>query len=474
MQRTRLNIIKSRIGLGLLIPYLIISLLILILMLSLIYFNFRTQIDSTEKIQEEISLKASSEINFYISSIIEESTLISRSIHCINCDVAHNKEMIKTLVEINPSIYELAIVDSFGKEVDKIVRYDPTASEVLKEVAYEDKFIEAYKGEQYIGEYYMSDYHIPFLPISFPIMDEDDNIIGVLSAEIDLSPMWNTISKIKVKRTGYVYVVDHIGDLMAYKDINLIKENVNLGDIPIVKEALGEKGEKSEKYVSFTNEKVMGKWNSIDITNWAVIVELPMKEVYKEMIPLFVTAGLSILLLIVFILIMLVIILKRVLRPIGYLQEGVSEIKAGNLEHPISFVSKDEFGDLAVTFNEMTKQLDASKKKLEDYSKNLEIKIKERTKELEQKNKQLEKFTKFAVGREKRIVELKNQLKKAGVKPPVEKVSDTKPAVDKAKSLGVGSQEGAVEEREKVATPTEKAEVKKNNLEEKPKGKMKK
>lgn len=54
----------------------------------------------------------------------------------------------------------------------------------------------------------------------------------------------------------------------------------------------------------------------------------------------------------------------------------------------------------------------ARTRELEEFNQSLEQKIIKRTKELEEKVKELEKFQKFAVGREIKMVELKNELKK--------------------------------------------------------------
>lgn len=52
-------------------------------------------------------------------------------------------------------------------------------------------------------------------------------------------------------------------------------------------------------------------------------------------------------------------------------------------------------------------------KKLEETTKNLELMVIERTKELKEKVKTLEKFQKLTIGRELKMIELKNKIKKS-------------------------------------------------------------
>lgn len=83
---------------------------------------------------------------------------------------------------------------------------------------------------------------------------------------------------------------------------------------------------------------------------------------------------------ITFILVSIVTIL--VTRPIKILKDSVNAISEGNLNHKVRIRSRDEFGELASSFNHMTSMLRTASKKIRDYAANLEIKVKERTEEL--------------------------------------------------------------------------------------------
>lgn len=353
MEEKKIKAISSKIGLKLIIPYMIISFLTLMLIAGLVYYNFKEQIDSIYDVQEEISIKASSDINYYIANIIHELNIFSEEIGKTN---AFEKEMdaksLKNLINNNPSIYSLSIADIEGNEINKIIRYDIEASSKLKNIYSQEKFKRAVEEDFYISSVYISEFQIPFISISIPIKDENNKKIGVLAAELDLSPMWGTVSKIKVKKTGYVYVVDHEGNLIAYKNINLVKENLNLKHIQGVKNFIGNT-RKPETYVSFNDKKVIGNWNAVDAANWGVIVELPSKEIFKELSPLLLIAIISIILFVLFISIILITIFERLLVPINYLKKRVIEVKNGNLNCSIKIDSGDELGELAQTFDEM-------------------------------------------------------------------------------------------------------------------------
>jgi methyl-accepting chemotaxis protein len=364
----------SKIGIKLLIPYLTIYFLFFILICGIIYYNFEVQIDSIQKIQEEISIKASSEINYYIKNIIKELDLISKNIFCVECAYDNNRKILKNLMEEEPSIHTVSIINKEGMEIIKIVRYDPKASSTLNDVSDEDKFKKAVEGDYYIGSVYISEYSLPFITISLPILDEDNKKIGILAAEVDLSPMWETVSKIKVKKTGYVYVVDQNGNLIAYKDVSLVKKNLDMKDVEGVKNFMNH-NHSFESYTSFNNEKVIGSWKSIDITGWGLIIELPDKEVFEELLILFYIAGISIFISIIAILLILKLSYS-ISNPIKKLTKNIEDISMGKLDveiDPKLKESKDEIGDLAKAFDRTIvslklamKQVNSSKKEEEN------------------------------------------------------------------------------------------------------------
>jgi two-component system NtrC family sensor kinase len=68
--------------------------------------------------------------------------------------------------------------------------------------------------------------------------------------------------------------------------------------------------------------------------------------------------------------------------PIRKLLRGTREVANLNLDHVIDFTSKDEMGELAQSFNQMTKELKAANEANQEWASTLEKKIKEKSEEL--------------------------------------------------------------------------------------------
>lgn len=123
-------------------------------------------------------------------------------------------------------------------------------------------------------------------------------------------------------------------------------------------------------------------------------------------------------------------VFRFILVPLDKINSGIVRIAQGRFDQKIELKTKDEFEDLANSFNQMAKELGRSKtaleeaktvleikveartRELKDLTENLDEQVKEKTKEVQEKMKELERFNRLAVGREMKMVELKEEIKK--------------------------------------------------------------
>ncbi len=153
----------------------------------------------------------------------------------------------------------------------------------------------------------------------------------------------------------------------------------------------------------------------------------------------------------------LLLFLRSILLPLDKITEACQRVREGNLETKVPIESKTEIGELASAFNKMIEDLKKSQAALEEAKTVLEIKvrartreleelvkrreeiIKERTKELNEKVKQLEKFNEFAVGRELRMIELKQEIdrlkREKGIKDNKDRKNDSDKSDKKEKKM---------------------------------------
>lgn len=83
-------------------------------------------------------------------------------------------------------------------------------------------------------------------------------------------------------------------------------------------------------------------------------------------------------------------------KPINKIREGIEEVGNGNLDYKIEFNSKNELGQVARRFNEMSSKLDEAYKEIKNWSETLNDKVSEKTEELKNIYDQVNQIEKLA------------------------------------------------------------------------------
>lgn len=90
------------------------------------------------------------------------------------------------------------------------------------------------------------------------------------------------------------------------------------------------------------------------------------------------------------------LILHTIVKPVKLLKEGTHQIAAGNLDYHIVIKTRDELGELARSFNEMTVSLKREKEENRRWSETLQDRIREKTDELRAIHNQIVQIEKMA------------------------------------------------------------------------------
>ncbi|MBI1884595.1 MAG: response regulator [Chlamydiae bacterium] len=91
-----------------------------------------------------------------------------------------------------------------------------------------------------------------------------------------------------------------------------------------------------------------------------------------------------------------ILLVQLIIQPIRRLVYGTRQIARGDLSYEVHVNSRDEIGELATSFNQMTIFLRRSHRQVEEYQKNLEQMVEERTHKLKETEAELIRSEKFA------------------------------------------------------------------------------
>jgi len=206
-------------------------------------------------------------------------------------------------------------------------------------------------------------------------------ILGVASICTDLTMLAAQVGAVRLGETGYAFLVDAEGQVLAHPLPEFSAELKDLSAYPPVAAVL--QGQSAA--LSFTDAANIS-WISHEIrlnNGWGIIVQQQESEVLQSqrayMRLSLTVAALSVL----GVGTLSWLIANRMLHPISYLTRAAAGLSEGDLTQQVKIQRRDEVGMLATAFNSMAQQLQASFAALKQTNEDLEQRVNQRTAELE-------------------------------------------------------------------------------------------
>lgn len=294
----------------------------------------------------------------------------------------------------SPWIFEVSIVDSNGRERVKAVRGRPRPNN-FEDYSDDIAFHTALDGETYLSPVYIQ-FGQPFLDMTVPVRDEMGVTLSVLRAEIDLSAIWQLVSISEIGKQGYVYVVDSSRNLLAYREVEQIRDNHPLIlDLPQIEEAIVSKrplANAQEFSTGLQGVPVLVFYlplepaPDVEAVDWFVVAERPLSDAYAEANVFGLISAAFGIVTVVAILVMGLFIRRRIALPLRALRRGASALAKGNLAHRIHVDTGDELEFLAREFNDMASTLEKSQVQLASL-------VRERSQQAEDAQERLREMT---------------------------------------------------------------------------------
>jgi GAF domain-containing protein/anti-sigma regulatory factor (Ser/Thr protein kinase) len=333
------------------------------------WFSYQENKASLVRIQQEKAEAATRRIEEFIGEIERQ---IGWTTHAqwASGPLDQRRQDYFRLLRQEPPITELSELDVQGRECLTVSRLkmdvvpDPPCTGT--DLSQSPAFTGAKANRIWFSPVYFRKESEPYMTLA---MAREGRKAGVTVAEINLKLIWDVITGLKIGQSGYAYVVDERGRLIAHPDISLVLRDTDLSKLPQVAAALApEPGGEARAATVAQNlggRSVLTAHAAIAPVGWRVFVEVPLAEAFAPLYGAALrTAGLLLFGLIAATLVALVIA-RRMTGPIRAIAEGADRIGAGEFERRIELHTGDELEALAEQFNRMGADLQKSYAELE-------------------------------------------------------------------------------------------------------------
>ncbi len=371
---------RLRIGLALKLALAFVGLVSFVLVVNGsvdMWLGYRAAERAAVQIQQEKARDAARRIEQFVSEIelqIGWTTLLQWDALPLE---ERRYDFIRLMRE-EPAITELTEIDGSGREELKLSRIAPDVVDSGANDAAAPAFVQAEANGVWFSPVHFRNMSEPYMTIA---VAHAGHRAGVTVAEVNLKFIWDLITAMQVGRTGYAYVVDSRGRLIADPDLSLVLRETDLSHLPQVAAALASLHRGAATNGTYTAKGPTGglaltAYAPIRRLGWIVFVELPLREalepVYASLWRMAALLGLGLLLAAT----AGTLLAQRMVVPIRRLQSGAERLGSGERSQPIEIRTGDEIETLADRFNQMAA-------KVQESHDTLEAKVEARTEELQ-------------------------------------------------------------------------------------------
>ncbi|MBN2441852.1 MAG: methyl-accepting chemotaxis protein [Spirochaetales bacterium] len=349
-----------------------------------IYSYSRTQQETIIGKQQIIAQDATGKVSNFILEKISILKTAARLSGLSTSLVGDKSAILENILGSQEVFRHMIFWDTTGNVLGRASRF--SQKESVKSM---DQFKSQLLGEIKLGNNYISPVYFneltsePMIIIGVPDIDVYGDIRSIIAAEMNLKFMWDLMNNIKVQKTGYAYVVDRKGNLIAFKDSTRVLASENIRDIKVVAEFMKNNDRTSSKsiqtYKGITHSDVMGTYIPLSIPDWAVVTELPVAEAYQEIVQNAITSILITLFIALVAGAIGVFLARQLSVPLIDLTQTANRIANGEMELEAKVKGPREVSLLAAVFNksnrflteiiakakEITMQLNTSTKEIE-------------------------------------------------------------------------------------------------------------
>ncbi len=311
---------------------------------------------------QEVARWGVQRVESFVGNVLENMRFLIKLTDLDRLEPREARSALSLFLSFAPDVTAVTLLDAQGREQVRLSEGTLYTSRDLRSQSASPAFEAARTGEQYIGPVTTSPHGEPFIILALPIQNlSEGRVVGVLVAQLDLKSLWEQVISFNVGKSGYLYLVDQDGRLIAHPDFSLVLARKGVERFSAVRRFLRGGEDRTpvalEGYSNYQEREVLGVFARSPKLGWGVIVEQPLVEALASVQQAKVTTTVMLLNTLLVALLLGVLAARHVTRPVHELAVGAATLGAGDFSHTISVRGRDELAEVAATFNWMTANL---------------------------------------------------------------------------------------------------------------------
>jgi PAS domain S-box-containing protein len=370
--------IKHKISTKITLYFLLVAIVPMVVSTYIIASSASNQLlSAASKQQQSVADGLVYRVDSYLSTKISNLINISQLYSTNNSNSQNIDQALAVALNGDPDMQRIALVGSSGS--DQVVFTRTGQSYDLKDESNTDAFkasnFPQLAGKPYVSSADYSSSHEPIITIATPVIlsnyanhlnnlksadfgvyQNTKSIQGTVIASYNMSGLWNSILSTRVGKGGYAYLVDGLGNLVAYPNSIFLEKNPKIQNVKAFTNFI--KGDLStNRTISETGQPVISTPRVVSKSGWGVIVEEPVNDIYSSVYSYAKLATIIGVSADIIVIILSIYFGLQLTDPIRKLTQGAKLLGDGDFDHKIEIHTKDELQELAETFNSMASSI---------------------------------------------------------------------------------------------------------------------
>jgi NtrC-family two-component system sensor histidine kinase KinB len=306
------------------------------------------------ELHTHIATYLADDVQKYLKGLEREIQYILRTLSA-RLTWADRQSVLQALLDTNENFVSVSIVDRKGKELLKA--YNPSLEKNPQLVLHDkdeafNRFWSHPENSALSEVYFVN--NEPRINIIYPL-----GLDHCLYTTVTLQSLWDGITQTRIASTGYAFLVNEKGEIIAHPQVELAMAKTLSTNLPIVDQVLKSVTVGSSEYTHpNTGKKIVGAYAPVKGLRWGVIIQQDKDEAYVSVNRMRRQAFLLILIAVFAAAALAYAVARSLTRPIEILTDAARHIANKDFSHRVRVQTNDELHDLADTFNEMTTELE--------------------------------------------------------------------------------------------------------------------
>lgn len=155
-------------------------------------------------------------------------------------------------------------------------------SDEIKEQSHEEFFQNIKDKEEYITEPFLEEYQNRSITTISVAIYNNGNRVGTLCGALNLKEINDKIQSVKVKKSGFGFVINNNGNYVVSNDMNLVHNKINIFELENYDATLLDSDKKNDNGLMVINgENYYANYSLLDGVPWKVVFVVSVREVLE-------------------------------------------------------------------------------------------------------------------------------------------------------------------------------------------------